>query len=188
MTATQRVEQRPELVWFCVLLVLGTSVPLSLLRPLLGLGRWTWLRVSPGLGSPLRLLPLRLLLPLGVWGPRPGRVEAGDAELRQVSDPPLVELESLSLKLVPQSGETSRTTNLGDVHVSWKVVLSNPGHVLPRPDVDLGDTVRRILVEDDGEVPRVDTPAHVLFKWPLCTVYSYVKIIKIRFKGKAGII
>merc|ERR1719471_358582 len=111
VTATQRVEQRPELVWFCVLLVLGTSVPLSLLRPLLGLGGWTGLRVSPGLGP-----PLRLLLPLGVGGPRPGRVEAGDAELRQVSDPPLVELESLSL---------------GDVHVSWKVVLSNPGHVLP---------------------------------------------------------
>ena len=65
--------------------------------------------------------------------------------------------------------------------MSWKVVLSNPGHVLPRPDVDLGDTVRRILVENDSEFPRVNTPAHVLFEWPLCTVYIYVKFIEFRF-------
>lgn len=97
VSAAQRIEQRPELVWFCVLLVLGASVPPNLLRPLLGLGRWAGLGVSPGLGSPLRLLPLRLLLPLGVGGPRPGCVEAGDAELSQMSDPPLVELESFSL-------------------------------------------------------------------------------------------
>ena len=40
--------------------------------------------------------------------------------------------------------------------------LGYPGHVLAGPDVDLGHAVRRILVQDQGELPRVPAPAHVL--------------------------
>ena len=89
MPTTQGVKQRAKLVWFLVLLLLL----LVLLRSSAGLG------VSPRLGPPLRPLPLRLLLPLGLGCPLLGRgsrsaetVQVVDAELSQVSDSPLVEL------------------------------------------------------------------------------------------------
>ena len=53
-------------------------------------------------------------------------------------------------------------TNLRHVHVSGQAVLGYPGHVLPRSDVDLGDSVRRVFVQDDSDLPGVDTPPHVL--------------------------
>ena len=85
-----------------------------------------------------------------------------------MGDPPLVKLESFTL----QSQEvrqvmTLTQSHLGHMHVCGQLVLSDPSHVLPRSDVNLRHPVRRILVEDDGEVACVHTPSHVLLEWTL---------------------
>ena len=54
------------------------------------------------------------------------------------------------------------TTHPLGMHVDGKVVLRYPGHVLPGPDVDLGHAIRRVLVQDQAQLPRVPAPAHVL--------------------------
>ena len=58
--------------------------------------------------------------------------------------------------------EPLRRTNLLHVHVSGQAVLGYPSHVLTRSDVNLGNTIRGILVQHYGDLPGVDTPAHVL--------------------------
>ena len=150
---------------------------------------WCWLRIPSGLGPSLRefsLFPLGfwclgsslgLVLPargLGGLGGLPvgggggwGGVKTVDAKLCQVSYPPLVKLESFTLNNDQKVRQvvlmiTLFTTHPLSMHVDGKVVLRNPGHVLPGPDVDLGHAIRRILVQDHCEGAGVHTAAHVL--------------------------
>ena len=53
------------------------------------------------------------------------------------------------------------------MHVSGQAVLGYPRHVLPRSDVNLGNTIGGIFVQHDSDLPGVDTPAHVLLEWTL---------------------
>ena len=74
------------------------------------------------------------------------------------------------------------------VHMNRKTGLCNPSHVLfgpniylqsecsfkkpfPLPDVDLGDSIRRVFVEHQGQVASVDTAPHELLVRPLHPIY-----------------
>ena len=60
--------------------------------------------------------------------------------------------------------------------VGWKILLCYPGHVLTGPHVDLGYFIRRILIENDGDVSSVSTSSHILLIWTLKNTINYVSL------------